>query len=245
MIELMKEYRKTSDYGERILNGEREYHKGQDFVKIGNDKSIKAFIEGKVVFAGLGVSGTGVGGYGNLVVIKDKYGHLQLYCHMKDGSIVVSKGQYVKAGQKIGEQGHTGQSFGDHLHFEIRKCGDETKPYGYRSGMKEEDWTLDPIPYVDWYYSQEPKVTQKPVVTKPVDTITPKELIKLISSKYFKDIPEELSWVKDPADRLYELGIIKGAGNSQLNPEEPMTRAEAIVLIDRMVSLFDTRYQKK
>lgn len=42
-----------------------------------------------------------------------------VFMHLRSGSIVVRTGQTVRAGQKLGEVGNTGRSFGAHLHFEI------------------------------------------------------------------------------------------------------------------------------
>lgn len=39
---------------------------------------------------------------------------------MRDNSICVQKGQNIVNGQVLGIQGSTGNSTGDHLHFEIR-----------------------------------------------------------------------------------------------------------------------------
>ena len=51
------------------------------------------------------------------------------YCHL--ASRAVETGQVVKAGQYIGEQGHTGYSFGDHLHFEVRQGANDINAAGY------------------------------------------------------------------------------------------------------------------
>jgi len=41
-----------------------------------------------------------------------------VFMHLRAGSITVKRGQQVRAGQRIGEVGNTGASFGAHLHFE-------------------------------------------------------------------------------------------------------------------------------
>ena len=52
---------------------------------------------------------------------------------MRDNSICVQKGQNIVNGQVLGIQGSTGNSTGDHLHFEIRL---------------EDKSTIDPAPYL-------------------------------------------------------------------------------------------------
>ena len=68
--------------------------------------------------------------YGNMVKIKHapwKNGTLEtLYAHLN--SICVKVGQQVKTGDLIGYSGNTGNSFGAHLHFEVRYNGTRTNP---------------------------------------------------------------------------------------------------------------------
>jgi murein DD-endopeptidase MepM/ murein hydrolase activator NlpD len=42
-----------------------------------------------------------------------------VFMHLRSGSIPVREGQTVRTGQRIGEVGNTGRSFGAHLHFEV------------------------------------------------------------------------------------------------------------------------------
>ncbi len=58
------------------------------------------------------------GGYGKYVVIKHNNGTQTLYAHMS--SVSVYSGQSVVAGQLVGRVGTTGNSTGNHLHFEVR-----------------------------------------------------------------------------------------------------------------------------
>ena len=57
------------------------------------------------------------GGYGNVVVVAHG-SNFSLYAHMT--RTTVSCGQQVSAGQQVGLVGSTGNSSGDHLHFEVR-----------------------------------------------------------------------------------------------------------------------------
>ena len=63
------------------------------------------------------------GGYGNYVVIEHSDGNYTYYGHMAEGSITVRAGDSVKQGQVIGKMGHSGNSTGVHLHFEVRSGG--------------------------------------------------------------------------------------------------------------------------
>ena len=58
------------------------------------------------------------GGYGNYMVIRHPNGTQTLYAHNNRNYVGV--GEYVTAGQTIGEIGNTGRSTGPHLHFEVR-----------------------------------------------------------------------------------------------------------------------------
>jgi len=58
-------------------------------------------------------------GFGNYVGIKHSNGYFTYYAHLKKGSITVTKGQNVTAGQSIGKIGSSGNSSDPHLHFEV------------------------------------------------------------------------------------------------------------------------------
>ena len=42
-----------------------------------------------------------------------------VFMHLRRGSLLVTPGQLVAAGEQIAQVGNTGRSFGPHLHFEI------------------------------------------------------------------------------------------------------------------------------
>ncbi|MEC8428765.1 MAG: peptidoglycan DD-metalloendopeptidase family protein, partial [Pseudomonadota bacterium] len=84
-----------------------------------------------VVAAGSGVvvyAGSGVRGYGKLMIIKHSETFLSAYAHNR--KLLVKEGQSVKAGQKIAEMGSSGTDR-NKLHFEIRKEGKPVNPMGY------------------------------------------------------------------------------------------------------------------
>lgn len=64
-------------------------------------------------------TGSGMSGYGNLVLIRHADRYMTAYAHME--KILVKKGDVVKAGQSIGTVGSTGQVDSSQLHFEVRK----------------------------------------------------------------------------------------------------------------------------
>ncbi len=81
-------------------------------------------------------SGTGISGYGKLVVVKNSAGISTVYGH--NSRLLVRKGQRVRRGQRIALSGSTGRSSGPHVHFEVRLG---LKPVDPRSfiGMPRED----------------------------------------------------------------------------------------------------------
>jgi lipoprotein NlpD len=84
---------------------------------------IVAAAAGKVVYAG-----TGLRGYGKLIIVKHNNSFLSAYAHNKD--ILVKEGQQVTRGQKIAEMGNT-DSDQVKLHFEIRRLGKPIDPLKY------------------------------------------------------------------------------------------------------------------
>lgn len=69
------------------------------------------------------------GGYGNLVVLDHGNGVESYYGHCS--KLYVTEGQKVKAGDIIAAVGSTGNSTGNHLHFELRKDGVQANPEKY------------------------------------------------------------------------------------------------------------------
>ncbi|MBP5361417.1 MAG: peptidoglycan DD-metalloendopeptidase family protein [Ruminococcus sp.] len=90
-------------------------HKGID-IAAPEGTEIYAAEEGEVVSAGWNS-----GGYGNVVMIEHPDGYATVYGHMI--SVYAVEGEYVQKGQLIGFVGNTGNSFGDHCHFEVRYQG--------------------------------------------------------------------------------------------------------------------------
>jgi lipoprotein NlpD len=78
---------------------------------------------GKVMYAG-----SGIRGYGNLVIVKHNNNLLSAYAHNK--TILVKEGQQVSKGQKIAEMGNS-DSDTVKLHFEIRQQGKPVDPAKY------------------------------------------------------------------------------------------------------------------
>ena len=66
-------------------------------------------------------------GYGNVVQIDHGNGYVTVYAHLSQINVGVC--QSVGQGAVIGYSGNTGNSFGAHLHFEIRIGGTNINPY--------------------------------------------------------------------------------------------------------------------
>ena len=103
-----------------------EFHKGIDFAAAGGVK-IYAAAPGTVTYAKFGSAP--YGGYGNVVVIKHDDTYSSLYGHCSQ--LLVKVGQTVKQGQVIALVGSTGDSTGNHCHFEIRVTGNQVNPAQY------------------------------------------------------------------------------------------------------------------
>lgn len=115
----------TSEYGNRYhpISGSYSFHTGIDIGADGGT-SIYAAADGKIISRGW------IGGYGNTIIIDHGNGISTLYAHQSAfGSFGV--GDYVVSGDVIGYVGTTGNSTGNHLHFEVRVNGNHTSPWNY------------------------------------------------------------------------------------------------------------------
>lgn len=111
--------------------GEQKYRFNQNGKKglgIGGSlgQAIRAAADGEVVY-----SGSGLIGYGNLLIIKHNDIYLSAYGHNR--RLLVEEGTQVKRGQKIAEMGESNRD-GVILHFEIRRDGTPVNPTGYLPG---------------------------------------------------------------------------------------------------------------
>ena len=115
----------SSAYGWRS----RGWHKGIDLVRSGGGAlgtPVIASRSGRVEVVQRSNSG-----YGNMILINHGDGYKTRYAHLVSGSMTVSVGDYVDAGQTIGKVGSTGNSTGPHLHFEVIYNGETYNPANY------------------------------------------------------------------------------------------------------------------
>ncbi|MBL8517679.1 MAG: peptidoglycan DD-metalloendopeptidase family protein [Betaproteobacteria bacterium] len=103
----------------RVIASYTDANKGIDIAGTLN-APVLAAADGKVMY-----SGTGIRGYGKLVILKHNSVFLSAYAHNQ--SILVKEGQDVKKGQRIAEMGAT-DTDQVKLHFEIRKLGKPVDP---------------------------------------------------------------------------------------------------------------------
>lgn len=113
-----------SGYGWRThpIYGTRKFHKGTD---------IPAPAGSPVLASGAGtvIKSYYSSSYGNYIVIDHGGGVMTGYAHMTRR--IASVGDKVSAGQQIGTVGTTGNSTGNHLHFEVYINGSTVNPMNY------------------------------------------------------------------------------------------------------------------
>jgi murein DD-endopeptidase MepM/ murein hydrolase activator NlpD len=106
----------TSEYGPGwIWNGKKDefrYHSGIDIVNP-FDLSILSIADGRIIKVGFNQI------YGNYIIINHDDGYQSFYGHLSH--VLVKEYSYVNKGDLIGVQGNTGNSYGTHLHFELRQ----------------------------------------------------------------------------------------------------------------------------
>ena len=78
-------------------------------------------------------------GYGNVIIIRHFWTDGTVYAHLRNWAVYA--GQKVKAGEKIGNSGNTGNSTGAHLHFEYR-----TKYDNYKTAVDPSAYFTEAVP---------------------------------------------------------------------------------------------------
>ena len=108
--------------GNLIAGFDEVKNKGLDIAgKVGDP--VLAAADGRVVYAG-----SGLRGYGNLIILKHNNTYLTAYAHNQ--TLLVKEDQTIKQGQKIAEMGNS-DADQVKLHFEIRRQGKPVDPAKY------------------------------------------------------------------------------------------------------------------
>lgn len=103
----------------RGFSGSEYAHKGIDIAGK-QEQPVKAVANGVVVYAG-----SGLVGYGKLLIVKHNERYLSAYAH--NNRLLVKEGESIRQGQVIARMGDTGTDR-TKLHFEIRKDGKPINP---------------------------------------------------------------------------------------------------------------------
>lgn len=119
----------------------RDGHRGTDialldFADITRGVAVRAAAPGRVVNIRDGMPDdrlmrgvTSQRACGNAVLINHQDGWQTLYCHMRLGSVAVSPGQEVTAGEMLGLVGLSGQTNHPHLHLTVLRDGSVVDPF--------------------------------------------------------------------------------------------------------------------
>jgi len=121
----------SADYGHTDNGAHKKGHKGVD-ISAPAGTPIGSVTDGEVV--GVFNNETqGYRGYGNSVLVKGDDNMYYFYAHMDNVDVAV--GDAVRCGDILGGVGSTGNSTGNHLHFEIRTGGEwdssKVNPHDY------------------------------------------------------------------------------------------------------------------
>lgn len=145
-------------------------HKGTDFA-LPSMRAMEAGVKARAAAPGVvrarrdGMPDTGLEGTpaqdldgkdcGNGVVIDHGDGWETQYCHLKQGSVTVSRGETVETGTAIGEVGLSGRTQFPHVHISLRHNGEVVDPFntdgrvtcGADDGPQDDLWAA-PLAYV-------------------------------------------------------------------------------------------------
>ena len=160
-------YRVTTPYKREGKHWKLGYHTGIDY-RAPQGTNVVAAQDGRVIEVSQRVSWGE--SYGTAVIVLHRDMTRAIYAHLS--KTLVTRGQTLRAGDRLGKVGSTGNSTGPHLHFEVR-TGNNADGSGYKYGDD-----VDPMPYVS---DQEISLGLNPVKKvanakpKPAKSTTPKK----------------------------------------------------------------------
>ena len=127
---ISESYRISDRFGYRVhpISGRRAFHAGLDMAAE-YAATVHDTASGTVSFSG------DVPGYGKTVVVTHRFGFKTRYAHLT--RIYRHKGAVVVKGEVIGFVGSTGQSTGNHLHYEVIKNDRVINPINFIYGTDE------------------------------------------------------------------------------------------------------------
>ena len=224
-------------------------HPGVDIVPVVPNDSVFACLDGVVQIAANKAT------EGNYVVIKhdnvpdpsNLSGKTTLYsCYLHLSAYSVTVGQCVSEGDVIGNSGNTGNSTGEHLHFQIDRKEALFHPYwpfsfaeakaanlGFFEAVNKglgidnaRKYTIDPLVYLDQIATL-PTSTDV-VESTPIATSVVTEVTASVSSD-FSDVPTSYEYA-EAVKYLHDKGIISG-NNGQFFPSNTITRAELVKMV--------------
>ena len=167
MVNPVPGYKVTTPYKREGSHWKLGYHTGIDY-KAPAGTNVVAAQDGRVIEVSQRVSWGE--SYGTAVIVLHRDMTRAIYAHLS--KTLVTRGQTLRAGDRLGKVGSTGNSTGPHLHFEVR-TGNNADGSGYKYGDD-----VDPMPYVS---DQEISLGLNPVKKvanakpKPAKSTTPKK----------------------------------------------------------------------
>ncbi len=122
----------TSNFGRRLHPISKTF-KHHDGIDISANKGVKVLstASGQIRFAAKD------GKRGKHIIVNHDEEYSTAYSHLN--SIEVKEGDIVELGEVIGTVGSTGESRGDHLHYEVHKEGNVVDPRGYLEMLNGKD----------------------------------------------------------------------------------------------------------